>query len=1219
MCEDNDIYYNPINPTTIFGPGDVKAECLTTVTINNSIEFRWYYRSNSSYAWISCYNWSENALLGVGEYHYAGFLLIAGYWPGMNYPMAYKVAVCLDGYPSFNDFFEITNGGPNSPRTCEDVDANGRPVNMKSRFTIGVDTKICNYLSFTNIAYFNEELEDCHNFTVAWIQPNGSTYETHSFRFADYKDADITQNYWKYAFVNDSFIFINSSTPVGNWRVEVYLDDYYLNGTWIPYGPISTAPFIVGSGPVADWTVMVYLDGDNGLESAAIDTFLNLASVGSSPRVNIVVQLDRIGIDDRYGNWTDCKRFYIVKDMTPTPENATQDLGEVDMGEPETLKDFVNWTMSNYPANHCLLVLWDHGAGFMGFCFDVTSGGDALTLPKLSQALSGLPTIIDAVLIDACSTSMTEAAYQIKDYANVLIGPEDLGYEPAPYADYLTSLTNNSTMPPNSFASEIVTEYIRWCFSVSNIPNATMSATDLTQITSLTTTIDDYALLLKEKETPYHKQISLARSQTEGCQGPYAGQTGYFIDINDLARLTSQYVSDEELHRAADHLIATVGNTVIMTANKARPNSHGLSIFFPDENEKYKLYHSAYEDTDFAAHTLWNTFVKNDLSGCLLTIQTPQIHATTMVDNESYRSDDSGRTRIFVMPQYHNVSVASSYSIASGSRAIFSHWNDSDTSNPRTLFMNGTLILNAEYDTQHLLLMDKNFGTTNPDAGEHWYKASSSVQISAAAPISTSGERFPSFMWTGIGNGGYTGSDNSVFITMNDPINETATWSHEYYLTVTPPQGQGSPLPTSGWFEAGQAVMMSVTSPVPGLTDNQYVCTGWNGTGSVPSSGATLSGSFTMNQPSSITWNWKTQYRFSVSTDPAGLSPQPNCSSIGPWYDEGAILSCVAQNVSGKTFDHWTVKSLTTDHSSDYERGISRIYLTIDGPYEAVAHYIPAPAWWDNLLRPENMPIILMLAGIILSISFIGTFWKRTRRRKNSHKPLTQPVPAIPTAKDFLPDRVTTGSEDLDSLLFGGLPKTYAVALTSPSCDERDLLIKRFLERGAKNGEVTFYLTADSGNAKFLAKEFQSNFYLFICNPRADTMAESLPNTFKLKGVENLTEITISLTKAVRTLDASQHAPRRACIGIVSDILLQHHAVQTRRWLADLIPELKSNGFTTLAVLNPQMHPPEEVQAILEIFEGEISIHEKEGLRKSIKIKKMYNQKYLDCDLPLEK
>jgi len=127
---------------------------------------------------------------------------------------------------------------------------------------------------------------------------------------------------------------------------------------------------------------------------------------------------------------------------------------------------------------------------------------------------------------------------------------------------------------------------------------------------------------------------------------------------------------------------------------------------------------------------------------------------------------------------------------------------------------------------------------------------------------------------------------------------------------------------------------------------------------------------------------------------------------------------------------------------------------------------------------------------------------------------------------------------------------------------------------------------------------------------------------FRLKGVENLTDISIALTKAFRRLNASISGPRRACIEIISDVLLQHHAVKTRRWLTDLITELKSNGFTTLAVMNPNMHSPQEVHAILGLFDGEINIYEKEsekGLEKFLEIKKMYNQRYLESELSLRK
>ncbi|UCE28924.1 MAG: hypothetical protein JSV85_06595, partial [Candidatus Bathyarchaeota archaeon] len=236
---------------------------------------------------------------------------------------------------------------------------------------------------------------------------------------------------------------------------------------------------------------------------------------------------------------------------------------------------------------------------------------------------------------------------------------------------------------------------------------------------------------------------------------------------------------------------------------------------------------------------------------------------------------------------------------------------------------------------------------------------------------------------------------------------------------------------------------------------------------------------------------------------------------------------------------------------------------------------------------------------------------------------LSEPEPVtINVSEVILQGRITTGYTDLDSLLFGGIPENHSVILTSPSCDEKDLLVKRFLESGAKAEQITFLITTEASGVKTLAEEFQSNFYVFICNPQVNTIIKSQPNVFKLKGVENLTEISIALALAFRRLDESISGPRRACIKIISDVLLQHHAVSTRRWLTTLISNLKSYGFTTLAIMNPYMHSPQEVHAILGLFDGEISIYEKrnkEEVEKFLKIRKMYDQRYLESELPLRK
>jgi tetratricopeptide (TPR) repeat protein/KaiC/GvpD/RAD55 family RecA-like ATPase len=222
----------------------------------------------------------------------------------------------------------------------------------------------------------------------------------------------------------------------------------------------------------------------------------------------------------------------------------------------------------------------------------------------------------------------------------------------------------------------------------------------------------------------------------------------------------------------------------------------------------------------------------------------------------------------------------------------------------------------------------------------------------------------------------------------------------------------------------------------------------------------------------------------------------------------------------------------------------------------------------------------------------------------------------------ILSGRVTTGFVDLDVLLFGGIPENYTVILTSSPSDERERLIGRFLEAGTTAHASTLYLTTELGSAKALAKDFPSDFFLFVCNPRAEAIIESLPNVFKFKGVENLTEIDIALTKVFRILDPSKPGSKRACIDIVSDVLLQHHAVVTRKWLSGLLADLRARGFTTLVTVNPKMHPSEELQAILGLFEGEINISEREtakGLQQVLRIRKLYDRKYLENELTLNR
>jgi KaiC/GvpD/RAD55 family RecA-like ATPase len=211
----------------------------------------------------------------------------------------------------------------------------------------------------------------------------------------------------------------------------------------------------------------------------------------------------------------------------------------------------------------------------------------------------------------------------------------------------------------------------------------------------------------------------------------------------------------------------------------------------------------------------------------------------------------------------------------------------------------------------------------------------------------------------------------------------------------------------------------------------------------------------------------------------------------------------------------------------------------------------------------------------------------------------------------ILADRVSTGTKELNALLLGGIPEEYAVALTGPPSDERDTIIRNFIETGIKESQTTFYVTTKAISLEPLLEN--PSFYLFLCNPKPKTPLPDKPNIIKLRSKTDINNLNIALAKAIHSI---KHKPatKRACVETVSDVLLRQGPEVTRRWLSELITNLTSKGFTILAVMDPNMHPADQATAVLNLFDGEINLYEIEDemeCKKSVRIKKLRNQDYI--------
>jgi hypothetical protein len=353
---------------------------------------------------------------------------------------------------------------------------------------------------------------------------------------------------------------------------------------------------------------MVYLDGDNNLETYGLQDINEMEMVGSNADVKIVVQVDRIpGYDISNGDWTTARRYYIAKDLNPNQISSplVADLGEQNMGDPQTLVDFANWAAINYPAKKYLLVIWNHGGGFRSLslakdiAWDDTNGEDKITMPELEEALSMISAQIgkniDIVGMDACLMAMAEVAYQIKDDADILVTSEESEpNEGWSYDAILNQLVSNSLMSAEELATTIVDQYI-FSYPFSNV---TQSALDLSYMDTLASQLSNLALeIMSDPSTPQSKYI-LAAADSQYYNGDYD-----FIDLYDLCNHLLIYSNSFSVKNIVLNLKQTLDLAIIKSgySGVAVSRSRGLSIYFP-----YYYYDNYYNHTNFAQDTSWN-------------------------------------------------------------------------------------------------------------------------------------------------------------------------------------------------------------------------------------------------------------------------------------------------------------------------------------------------------------------------------------------------------------------------------------------------------------------------------------------------------------------------------------------------------------------------------------------------------------------------------------
>lgn len=168
------------------------------------------------------------------------------------------------------------------------------------------------------------------------------------------------------------------------------------------------------------WTILIYANGNNELEPEVYKSFLDLQKEPINDNINTIVQLGRapkdlvgclrqnfcFGYDQE---WHGVHRYKINNRKV----EKIEDLGNINMADPQTFFDFVTWGIKQYPSSKIMVIISGHGAGFVGLMTDYTH--EYPYIMDMNGLVSSLYKIkyetrqsIDCMVLDACYMNMVE-------------------------------------------------------------------------------------------------------------------------------------------------------------------------------------------------------------------------------------------------------------------------------------------------------------------------------------------------------------------------------------------------------------------------------------------------------------------------------------------------------------------------------------------------------------------------------------------------------------------------------------------------------------------------------------------------------------------------------------------------------------------------------------------------------------------------------------------
>ena len=397
------------------------------------------------------------------------------------------------------------------------------------------------------------------------------------------------------------------------------------------------------TGNLPAWTVIVYSAADDEvLEESMWFDVNEMELVGSSPQMNIVVQIDRYaGAFTGDGDWTDTRRYLITQDndLDHITSPVVESVGEVDTGNPQTLIDFVTWAVQKYPAQKYALVMSDHGGGWTGGFSDMsTSSYSDLSIPEIGFALeqirqnTGMDKF-EMLGFDACLMGQIEVFGSLYPYSNYMVASEEVepGYGWS-YAAWLQQLAQNPSVNGEGLSQAIVSTYVTNDVLLSGgrassdeiaqeESTTTLSAVESARVPDVIGAMNGFTSAITVLD---QTRVAEARTYTRSYFSLFGEEVSpSFIDLGNFAEVLTTLTDETAVEQAAVQLRTAIDSAVVAEKHGINMSgSNGIAFHFPDSdlyyytefNAEFPPYY-AESSSRFLEQSVWDEFLAYHYTG----------------------------------------------------------------------------------------------------------------------------------------------------------------------------------------------------------------------------------------------------------------------------------------------------------------------------------------------------------------------------------------------------------------------------------------------------------------------------------------------------------------------------------------------------------------------------------------------------------------------------